>query len=148
MVGNLQDYHHGRKEAIGFQCQVNLVLLVLGIQDYHHGRKEGSNWFSMSGQPGTASAGYTRLSSWKEAIGFQCLVNLVLLVLGIQDYHHGRKEAIGFQCLVNLVLLVPGIQDYHHRRKEAIGFQCLVNLVLLVLGIQDYHHGRKEAIGF
>ena len=66
MVGNLQDYHHGRKEAIGFQCQVNLVLLVLGIQDYHHGRKEGSNWFSMSGQPGTASAGYTRLPSWKE----------------------------------------------------------------------------------
>ena len=30
--------------------------------------KEGSNWFLMSGQPGrpTASAGYPRLSSWKK----------------------------------------------------------------------------------
>ena len=88
-------------------------------------RKEGSNWFSTSGQPGTASDEYTRLS-WKE--GRNC---------------HGRKQ-IGFQCPVNPVLLVVGIQDYHGR-KEAIGFQCLVNLVLLVVGMQGYHRGRKEA---
>ena len=112
--------------------------------------KEGSNWFSVSCQPGTASGGYTRLS-WKEGrnchgrkqIGFQCPVNLVLLVVGIPGCH-GKKEATGFQCPVNPVLLVVGIQVYHGR-KEAIGFQCLVNLVLLVVGMQGYYHGRKEA---